>query len=67
LFDQLRFWPVLKRYLPGAPPFSMWVDGETQKQQVDILRDWYLIYRPSLQFNPQAKAFNITSTQGPTP
>lgn len=67
LFDQLRYWPVIRRYLPGAPPFSMWVDVQAQKRQIDVIRDWYLIYRPGLRFDPQAKAFNITSEQGNTP
>ena len=67
LFDQLRYWPVLKQYLPGAPPFSMWVDVDAQKQQLDVIRDWYLIYRPSLRFDPQAHVFNLTESKGNTP
>lgn len=45
LFDQKRWWPVLRRYLPDdAPPFWIWADVELDEFQVDVLRNWYLIY-----------------------
>ena len=51
LFDQNRWWPALRRYLsPDAPPFWIWADTDLTQFQVDVLRDWYLIYdRPTPQ------------------
>jgi HEAT repeat protein len=50
LFDQLRWWYILKDYLPAdAPPFWWWADAELEAFQVDVLRDWYLINRHRLE------------------
>ena len=49
LLDQLRWWYVLKPYLPsGAPPLWVWSDPGLEDFQVDVLRDWYLINRNRL-------------------
>ena len=47
LFDQARWWRVLKRYLPpDAPPFWVWADPQLAQFQIDLLREWYLLHRP---------------------
>ncbi len=44
LFDQRRWWYVLRPYLPeDAPPFWVWADPGLEAFQVDVLRDWSLI------------------------
>ncbi len=49
LFDQLRWWYVLERFLPDdAPPFWVWGDPELTRFQVKALRDWYLVNRRGL-------------------
>ncbi len=46
LFDQQRWWRVMRRYLPaGHPDFWWWADAELERFQVDVLRNWYLVHR----------------------
>ena len=46
LFDQYRWWPVLRAHLPEeAPPFWVWSDPALARFQVDVLREWYLLNR----------------------
>jgi hypothetical protein len=41
-----RWWPVLRRYLPDdAPPLWLWADPATQRRQVRLLRNWWLVSR----------------------
>jgi hypothetical protein len=50
LFDQARWWHVLRRYLPAdAPPFWPWADPQLEAFQVDVIRDWYLVRRASMR------------------
>ena len=52
LFDQHRWWFVLKQYLrsvgPDPPPFWVWADPDLEAFQVEVLRDWYLVNRGRL-------------------
>jgi hypothetical protein len=50
LFDQSRWWYVLRRFLPtDAPPFWVWADADLERFQIDVLRDWYLLNRHKIQ------------------
>ncbi|MHC4995502.1 MAG: hypothetical protein ACYTGQ_10660, partial [Planctomycetota bacterium] len=60
LLDQLRYWPVLHRCLPDAPPFDLWPDRDTQRYQAQRLREWYLLYRNRLRFDTERKTFTLT-------
>lgn len=51
LLDEKRFDPVLRRYLPEAPPVWLWADPDLQRFQVELLRNWYLIHRAELSFD----------------
>ncbi len=48
LFDRLRWWHVVRRYLPEPlaerAPFWVWADEELEAFQLDVLRDGYLLY-----------------------
>ncbi|MBI1370662.1 MAG: hypothetical protein GC162_18650 [Planctomycetes bacterium] len=57
LFDQLRYWPVVHHFLPGAPKFNCYAAPELERQQVDVLRDWYLLMRPGLRFDTKTHTF----------
>jgi hypothetical protein len=58
--DQQRFAPVLRRYLPGeAPPFRLHADPLLQGFQADVLRDWYLLHRARLSFDPDARRWTL--------
>lgn len=59
LLDQLRYWPVLRAYLPDAPPFWLYGDAEIQQFQVQFIRDWYLINRPRLRFDEATRRFAL--------
>ncbi len=48
--DQQRMILLIERYLPGAPRFDVWADPALQQFQVDVLRDWYLMHRGTLDF-----------------
>jgi hypothetical protein len=52
LMDTLRFDAVVRRFIEGWPEFWVWGDAETQRFQLDVIRDWYLLNRPSLKFDP---------------
>ncbi len=53
LFDQSRWWYVLRSYLPpDAPLFWVWGDPDLAQFQVDVLRDWYLLARHRLRRVP---------------
>jgi hypothetical protein len=46
LLVRYRWWPVLRRFLPDvAPPLWLWADPMTQRRQMRLLRDWWLIQR----------------------
>jgi len=60
-FDALRYWPVVKRYLPDVPDFWLWADEQKQKAQAEVIRDWYLLHRPSLKFDPATHVFRLPS------
>lgn len=46
LFDQQRWWRVMRRYLPrDAPPFDGWARPDVARLQVEALRNWYLVHR----------------------
>lgn len=52
LLDRWRWWVVVSEYLPEqAPPFWVWADPELQQFQIDVLRDWWLIYRAAKRFS----------------
>ena len=57
LFDQLRYWAIVKRYLPEAPDFWLWADVATQRFQVDVIRDWYLLHRSQMRFDAKRRVF----------
>jgi len=58
--DRLRFWPMLKRYLPpDAPRFDTWADPATQQLQCDALRAWYLVNRSRLTFDAASRRFML--------
>jgi len=59
--DRERFIYVLRRHLPGAPQFRVWADPALQQFQVDVLRDWYLMHRSALTFDPQNKVFELSN------
>jgi len=63
LFDQLRYAPVLHHYFPRMPRFDLWTDVEHQKQQVERIRDWYLLFRPALRFDDQRKIFTTEASE----
>ncbi len=45
LFDQLRWWRIVQRYLPNnAPPFWVWADPQLEQFQIDVLRQWHLLH-----------------------
>lgn len=49
LLAELRWWHVLRRYLPDdAPPFWLWADPQLKRFQIDVLRDWWLLNRGCL-------------------
>ena len=46
LLDDYGWWRVLDRYLPPtAPHWEPGNDPDTQRLQLDMLRDWYLVHR----------------------
>jgi len=60
--DQQRFAPVLRRYLPReAPPFRLHADPLLQGFQTDVLRDWYLLHRARLSFDPGTRRWTLGS------
>ena len=59
LLDQIRFLPVLQRYLPDLPEFSIWGDTMLQQFQADVMRNWYLLNRSKLSFDPASKRFEL--------
>ncbi len=40
-----RWWQVLSRFVPDAPPFWVWADAELQSFQIEVLRCWYVLNR----------------------
>lgn len=53
LFDQQRWWYVLRRYLPpDAPPFWVWADPDLEKFQIEVLRNWALLNRYRMASEP---------------
>jgi len=51
LLDKHRWWFVLSRFLPrdragvpDPPPFWLWADRDLQRFQLDVLRNWWLLY-----------------------
>lgn len=52
-----RYAAVLRRYLPQIPPLPYWSDEETQKQELDLMRNWYLLFRPELKFDTLSRQF----------
>ena len=63
VFDAMRYWPVVRRYLPDAPEFSYWATAPVQRTEVEALRDWYLLNRPSLEFNETKRQFTTEGTE----
>lgn len=63
VFDALRYWPVVRRYLPDAPEFSYWADESVQRMEIEVLRDWYLLNRPTLVFDPTTRQFNAEGAE----
>jgi len=52
LLDDYGWWRVLNQYLPdGTPHWRPGGDSESQRLQVDMLRDWYLVNRKRLMNN----------------
>ena len=69
LLDQMRYWIVLRRYLPPeltsrrgglAIDFWLWADRDVQRRQTEALRDWYLMHRARLKFDPQRRIFTLS-------
>jgi hypothetical protein len=49
LLARRRWWLVLRRYLPStAPPFAIDAEQHVQRDQIDVLRNWYLVNRHRL-------------------
>ncbi len=51
LLDEHRWWFVLSRFLPrdradapDPPPFWVWADRDLQRFQLNVLRNWWLLY-----------------------
>lgn len=63
VFDAMRYWPVVRRYLPDAPEFSYWATAPVQRTEIEVLRDWYLLNRPSLKFDKATRQFTTESTE----
>jgi hypothetical protein len=63
VLDTLRFQHVLMRYVP-MPAVGYWADPPTQARQIDYLRDWHLIRRPELVFDPARRRFTSQSRSG---
>lgn len=59
LLDQRRYWVVMRHFLPDLPEFWVWGDPILQQFQVDVIRNWYLLRRHDLKFDPQAGRFRI--------
>ncbi len=59
LLDQRRYWMVLRHFAPDLPDFWVWGDPILQQFQVDVIRNWYLLRRHDLKFDPQAGQFRI--------
>lgn len=58
LLDHQRFDPILTRYLRAdQPPFDLYADPATQQFQCDALRDWYMMTRARLHFDPARRQF----------
>ena len=64
VFDQLRYGPVLRRYLPGLPEFWAWADRDRQRFQIDVIRDWYLLHRHELEFDSAGRVFRVPDERG---
>ncbi len=64
VFDQLRFGPVLRRYLPPLPEFRVWADRDRQRFQIDVIRDWYLLHRHDLAFDDATHVFRTLDDHG---
>lgn len=55
--DTFSGWPMLRRFLPQCPRVWNWVSPETQRHQVQAIRDWYLLNRHALRFDPATHTF----------
>ncbi|MBI1374004.1 MAG: hypothetical protein GC159_14880 [Phycisphaera sp.] len=64
LLDTLRYHVVLRRYFPDVPDFWFWADADTQRFQVDVIRDWYLLFRPQLKFDATRRMFAANAKSG---
>jgi hypothetical protein len=54
LLEDYGWWRVLDRYLPvDAPRWQSGTDKAQQQQQIDLLRDWYLVNRHRLKQSAQ--------------
>ncbi len=58
LFDTFRYWPVFHHYFPDAPSLWLWAEPAVQRKQIEVIRDWYLLNRNRLKFDPVKKIFN---------
>lgn len=63
VFDAMRYWSVVRRYLPDAPEFSYWATAPVQRTEIEILRDWYLLNRPSLKFDKATRQFTAKNPE----
>lgn len=59
LFDQLRYYAVLKHYVPELPGFDVYASEAVQRMQVKVIRDWYLVNRKKLKFDGERKKFGL--------
>ncbi|MDH3584962.1 MAG: hypothetical protein OER86_12190 [Phycisphaerae bacterium] len=57
LLDALRFWSILRRYVPKVPTFHPWAGETVQRFEVEVIREWYLLHRRRLQFDAEKRIF----------
>lgn len=49
LMDTGRYHVVLAHFLPDMPRFNPWAEPNEQMQQIDTIREWYLLHRHDLE------------------
>lgn len=59
LLDRARYHRVLAHYLPDAPRFDPWAEPPQKREQVETLRDWYLMHRRALAFDTDTRRFRL--------
>lgn len=57
--DTARYHAVIRHFLPNSPPFDPWAEPPQQREQIHALRDWYLLHRHQLRFDPAARQFHL--------